>query len=109
MAGTGAMGPSLPSPRIPRKGPRAPICSVTLLRLPYHPLAMKSLLLLLMVFLGVPTGRGAEPAGMRAFPEAQGFGAFTPGGRGGRIIRVTTLSADGESSAPSAATSWRVI
>lgn len=37
---------------------------------------------------------GAE----RAFPGAQGFAAFTPGGRGGKIIRVTTLEATGRGS-----------
>ena len=30
-----------------------------------------------------------------AFPGAEGFGAHTPGGRGGRIIEVTNLSAKG--------------
>lgn len=33
-----------------------------------------------------------------AFPGAQGAAAQTPGGRGGRIIRVTTLNADGPGS-----------
>jgi len=33
-----------------------------------------------------------------AFPGAVGWGAATPGGRGGRIIRVTTLDADGPGS-----------
>jgi len=33
-----------------------------------------------------------------AFPGAVGWGATTPGGRGGKIIRVTTLDADGPGS-----------
>jgi pectate lyase len=33
-----------------------------------------------------------------AFPGAQGWAAHTPGGRGGRIIRVTTLEASGPGS-----------
>ena len=38
---------------------------------------------------------GAEPT---SFPGAVGWGAVTPGGRGGRIIRVTNLNADGPGS-----------
>lgn len=33
-----------------------------------------------------------------AFPGAEGWAATTPGGRGGAIIKVTTLAADGEGS-----------
>ncbi len=33
-----------------------------------------------------------------AFPEAKGWAATTPGGRGGKIIRVTTLEAEGKGS-----------
>ncbi|GEM_PF-1009866 len=34
----------------------------------------------------------ASPAPYRAFPSAEGFGAQTQGGRGGRILQVTTLA-----------------
>jgi hypothetical protein len=40
----------------------------------------------------------AADAALPAFPGALGWAAHTPGGRGGRIIKVTTLQADGPGS-----------
>lgn len=47
--------------------------------------------------LGKPESPAAAPAPI-AFPGAQGWAAVTPGGRGGKIIRVTSLAADGPGS-----------
>jgi len=60
----------------------------------------------LMVFVAAAAmnllrlGRGAEKShgSQRTFRGAQGWAAYTPGGRGGRIIRVTTLDANGPGS-----------
>ncbi len=41
---------------------------------------------------------GTWAVALPAFPGAEGFGADTPGGRGGRIIEVTTLDRDGPGS-----------
>ncbi|MDF0546327.1 pectate lyase [Sphingobium sp. H39-3-25] len=45
-----------------------------------------------------PAATPAAKTGKTAFPGAVGWAAATPGGRGGRIIRVTTLAADGPGS-----------
>lgn len=47
--------------------------------------------------LGAPPVASADEA-QKAFPGAQGWAARTPGGRGGRILRVTTLATDGPGS-----------
>ena len=47
------------------------------------------------ILLVAGAGQTAEPL---AFPGAQGWAATTPGGRGGRIIKVTTLAGDGPGS-----------
>ena len=41
---------------------------------------------------------GGAPPALRAFAGAEGFGTETPGGRGGRVIAVTTLDASGPGS-----------
>ncbi len=40
----------------------------------------------------------SAPKGKLAFPGALGWAATTPGGRGGQILKVTTLNADGPGS-----------
>ena len=55
--------------------------------------------LLFVLLLGgiiSPEVLGSSP--VRAFPGAEGWAATTPGGRGGRIIKVTTLAAAGPGS-----------
>jgi pectate lyase len=68
---------------------------------------LKRLALLLPALIAVAfTGAGATPRGHAqpaaapalAFPGAQGWARDTPGGRGGRIIRVTTLDGSGPGS-----------
>lgn len=49
---------------------------------------------ILVVSWLVLTGTSFAQTSIPAFPEAEGFGAGTPGGRGGQVIIVTTLEDD---------------
>lgn len=51
----------------------------------------------LLLAVAVPAAMAADAAPL-AFPGAQGTAAHTPGGRDGKILRVTTLAADGPGS-----------
>lgn len=61
-----------------------------------------AVLLTTLVAGSIAAGReapgGAAAGAMPAFPGAQGWAARTPGGRGGRILRVTTLAPTGPGS-----------
>lgn len=56
-----------------------------------------ALLALLLSFAG-GNAAAADSAGPLAFPAAQGWAAHATGGRGGKIIRVTTLATEGPGS-----------
>ncbi|HKR34178.1 MAG TPA: hypothetical protein VJT10_05030 [Steroidobacteraceae bacterium] len=55
-----------------------------------------SLLAILLLTAALPAAQAADD--LLAFPEAQGAAAHTPGGRGGKILRVTTLAPSGTGS-----------
>lgn len=55
---------------------------------------VRALLMLLLCLLGA----APATAQLRAFPGAVGWAADTPGGRGGRLIKVTSLAASGPGS-----------
>ncbi len=56
-----------------------------------------SLILELLILVGGPALAQAGPE-IKAFPGAEGWGAASKGGRGGRVIKVTNLNAEGPGS-----------
>lgn len=64
----------------------------------FLPLAAFALALGLSAGASTQAVRAAEAGPALAFPGAQGWAAHTPGGRGGAILRVTTLDAEGPGS-----------
>jgi pectate lyase len=65
------------------------LCSVML---------MRNGIYLLMLLLGLAGITEAQDPSLPAFPGAEGFGAKSIGGRGGRVIKVTTLNPSGPGS-----------
>ncbi|WP_211226454.1 pectate lyase family protein [Brevundimonas aveniformis] len=61
-------------------------------------LMLMSILMLVVPLAPATAQSTGDEASLPAFPGAQGWAASTPGGRGGRIIRVTNLDNDGPGS-----------
>ncbi|MBD3374571.1 pectate lyase [candidate division KSB1 bacterium] len=56
--------------------------------------------ILVLILLGFPLYASAMQRTIKAFPQAEGFGAYSQGGRGGQVIFVTNLLDYTESESP---------
>jgi len=54
--------------------------------------------MLIFILLSLEPVSGVEPSSIQAFPGAEGFGAYSKGGRGGKVYHVTTLEDGGPGS-----------
>ena len=59
---------------------------------------MKIITLMLIVCLSASLNVFSQESRMLAFPEAEGYGKYTVGGRGGKVFEVTTLEDGGKGS-----------
>lgn len=56
--------------------------------------------MMIMVLVGMMMGGIGQAQRIKAFPEAEGFGAYAKGGRGGKLFWVTTLEDYGKNETP---------
>jgi pectate lyase len=56
------------------------------------------IILLFVLMEGINAHTPVDNVGLKSFPGAEGWGSFTPGGRNGKVIKVTNLNTSGPGS-----------